>query len=154
MCCLIPETCLAVDRWEWPTGDQDTWQPIQGDPASEQVPQSAKALVDGELSKCDAFTGFVPDLQVFDQLYVHHPRYRSLLRNLYWRARRQSAIWQAFKLLLHRQYIDPRYLCLPVNFDQCSASDTIVKLLGCFSFLTYEENIPLQSAQWDKDLKW
>lgn len=62
---------------EWPTGDQSTWQMIQGEPASEQVPQSAKALVDGELSKCDASTGFVPDIQVLDQLYVHHPKYRS-----------------------------------------------------------------------------
>ena len=147
-------------RMEWPTGDQSTWQMIQGEPASEQVPQSAKALVDGELSKCDASTGFVPDIQVLDQLYVHHPKYRSLLRNLYWRARRQSAIWHVFKLLLHRQYIDPICLHLPIDFDQCSASDTIVNLLEGFSFLTHDidemldQNIPLQSAQWDKDLKW
>lgn len=66
---------------EWPTVDQNALQIIQGDPVSEQVPQSAKALVDGELSKCDPSTGFVPDLQVFDQLYVNQPRF--LLRNLY-----------------------------------------------------------------------
>lgn len=155
-----PQNSSCRRRMEWPTGDQSTWQVIQGNPASERVSQSAKELVDGELSKCDASTGYVPDIQVLDQLYVHHPKYRSLLRNLYWRARRQSAIWQVFKLLLHRQYIDPICLHIPIDFDQCSPSDTIVNLLEGFSFLTndvdeiLEQNIPLQSAQWDKDLKW
>lgn len=66
---------------ELPTVDQNAWQIIQGDPVSEQVHQSAKTLVDGELSKCDPSTGFVPDLHAFDQLYVNQPRF--LLRNLY-----------------------------------------------------------------------
>lgn len=117
----------------WPAVDQNAWQMIQVNPVSEQVPQSAKALVDGELSKCDPSTGFVPDLHVFDQLYVNHPRYRSLLRNLYWRTRRQSAIWQIFRLLLHRAFTDPECLHLPVGFDQSSASDTIMDLLKCSS---------------------
>lgn len=155
-----PRDMFCRRKMEWPTGDTNIWQTVQGNPESEHVPQFAKTLVDGELSNCDTSTGFVSDIDVFDQVYVHHPRNRSFLRSLYWRARRQSAIWQIFKMLLHRAYIDPVCLCLSIDFDQRSKSDTIVRLLKCFSFMEkdveeiFNDNIPLQGAEWDKDLKW
>lgn len=155
-----PKDALGRRRVEWPTGDTNVWQVVQGNPETEQIPQSSKTLVDEEISKCDTSTGFVPDIHVFDEVFTHNPKYRSLLRNLYWRSRRQSAIWQIFKLLLHRAYINPACLHLSVAFDQHSTSDIIVSLLLCFSFLDkdseelWNDNIPLQGAGWTKDLKW
>ncbi|OJJ84395.1 uncharacterized protein ASPGLDRAFT_35659 [Aspergillus glaucus CBS 516.65] len=101
-----PKVCARRHRIEWPTSDSLIRDTICQD--SQLVTGSAKAVLDSEISRCDPRSGYVPDIVVFDQLYAWSPDWRGMLRNLYWRARRQSAIWDVFKLLVARGLFHPR----------------------------------------------
>ncbi|EEP82202.1 predicted protein [Uncinocarpus reesii 1704] len=61
-------------RIEWPTMDRNIWDIIHSREADSnaansnlEIPETARALVVRELSKCDTRQGFVPDLQIYDQ---------------------------------------------------------------------------------------
>lgn len=56
------------------------------------VRESAKAVIDNELAKCDPRGGLKPDLRIYHELFVKSPNRRPILRNLYWHARRESAV--------------------------------------------------------------
>lgn len=154
-------------RIEWPTEDDVIWNVLRSEPGSYTLnpiplPATAEALVKGELDVCDTRSGFIHDIPVFNQVYVKTPDYRKILKNLYWRARRQSAIWDVFNILVQTGLLDEQ--CLRVPFDSKDISDeadTVTCVLGCFSRLVEDSDlagqgkIPLQTATpWMTDAGW
>lgn len=121
-------------RVEWPIRDTNTWQIIQGNSESEQIPQFAKTVVDGELAKCDTSTGFVSDTQVFDQVYARRPKLPQLIAQPLLESSAAVGYMTGFQTACEGAYINPVCLHLSVSFDQHSTSDTIVDLLRCISF--------------------
>lgn len=84
-----------------------------------------------------------------------------MLRNLYWRARRQSTVWDVLELLVARGLLHPRCLTVPTDTDAKSAIYRIVSsLVFSFSFPGQDDDfnigdkIPLQSACWYEDIHW
>lgn len=63
-----PKVCARRRRIEWPTSDALIRDTICQD--SQSVTDSAKAVLDSEIRRCDPRNGYVPDIAVFDQLYV------------------------------------------------------------------------------------
>ncbi|PGH05607.1 hypothetical protein AJ79_06774 [Helicocarpus griseus UAMH5409] len=163
-----PSVSSRRRRIEWSTIDPNIRAFIEtnADAASTTVPStippSAQLVVDFELAKCDTNSGYPPDLLVFDEFYGRKPNYRFVLRNLYWRARRQSTVWDMFELLVTRGFLNANSLCLPVNLMQPSRDvGKIRTLLLHFSLcerdcrLIYQESsIPLQSVDWFLDIGW
>lgn len=92
---------------------------VQGDSTQpSDVSLAAKALIDEEISKCDTRCGLIPDLGIYDEIYLRAPHWRQILRALYWRARRRSATWDVFELLLNRGFLHPQCLTVPVDILQ------------------------------------
>ncbi|KKK26856.1 hypothetical protein ARAM_003456 [Aspergillus rambellii] len=159
---ILYDPCVSSRRRrrEWPTTDQAILDLLRSDsPAS--MTDAAKAIVDVELSKCDTRGGFRPDIHVYDQLFMKSTDWVSILRNLYWRARRQSAVWDVFELLVMRGFIHPSCLTTPVDLQSMTRDTGIVtQLLTCFSAPLHDEDaahqgdIPLQSTSWDVDIGW
>ncbi|KAI9928650.1 hypothetical protein ASPWEDRAFT_180237 [Aspergillus wentii DTO 134E9] len=128
-------------------------------PAS--LTQTAKAVIDFELSKCDTRSGFRPELGVYNELFKKSTNWGAILRNLYWRARRQSAVWDVFELLVMKGFISPS--CLTISVDLMSMTretGIITSLLNCFStpyhdmYAADRGDIPLQSTSWNADTQW
>ncbi|KAN0081995.1 hypothetical protein V8E54_003293 [Elaphomyces granulatus] len=151
-------------RIEWPTVDsvvRDILTQPDDDPPPPEVSVEAKSVIEFELCKCDTRQGFIPDLCIFDEVYTKTPNWRNILRTLYWRARRQSAVWDVFELLVDRGFLHPVCLTIPVDLHKSThASACIFRLLGCFSFISKDEDLalldglPLQTSAWDLDIKW
>lgn len=150
-------------RIEWPTQDEHIRRCLTegGSSPTKTVSQQSKAVIDEELSKCDTRAGCSTDLCVFDELYVRSPDWRGVLRNLYWRARRQSAIWDVFEFLVNRGFIDPSCLTIPVKLGTLTRDAGMLSaLLDCFEFPAQDSldfaqgTIPLQPPEWNMDTAW
>ncbi|OJJ46469.1 hypothetical protein ASPZODRAFT_2129488 [Penicilliopsis zonata CBS 506.65] len=150
-------------RIEWPTVD-DTVQAIVragDDTPKTPLPATAQAVVDREIALCDTRRGLIRDLGVYDQVYLRAPKWRGVLRNLYWRARRQSAVWDVFCLLVDRGFVHPQCLVVPVDLQSDSQDTHLVILLLCrFSYIRQDEDaflqnkIPCQTGSWYDDIEW
>lgn len=154
-----PKVCARRHRIEWPTSDALIRDTICQD--SQLVTGSAKIVLDSEMSRCGPRSDYVPDIAVFDQLYAWSLDWQGMLRNLYWRCRRQSAIWDVFKLLVARGLLHPRCLTVPMDTDANSVVSRIVNsLVFCLSFPSQNDDfiiggkIPLQSACLYEDNHW
>lgn len=100
-------------------------------------------MIDSELSKCDPRTDYMPNIGIFDELYVRSPEWRVVLRHYHWRGRRQSTIWDVFDILVTRDYI---YLsCLnSVDLHGYSRDTQVVsQLLSCFTFCRMDEKLTI-----------
>lgn len=93
---IVYDPCVSSRRRrpEWPTTDANICNHLftNGSSSPATIPESAKVIVDNEVAKCDSKGDLPPDLGVYDELLVKHPHWRYVLCNLYWRARRQSAV--------------------------------------------------------------
>lgn len=152
-------------RPEWPTTDIGIQNYLSANPdgswLSTTVREATTAIIDNEVSKCDLRSDLKSDISVFNNFFVKHPNWRLVMRNLYWRARRQSAIWDVFELLVMRGFLDPKCLTVPINILSMSPDTGLVsKLLNCFSHpsrdidLIFENKIPFQPTSWDADINW
>lgn len=164
---VLYDPCVASRRRriEWPTIDPvicDLLMESETEkPPPPDVSSSAKTLIDEEIAKCDTRRGLLPDLEVYDELYLRRPNWRQILRNLYWRARRQSAIWDVFELLISRGFLSSDCLTIPIDLlGKAKDSSAVLHLLSCFSLVS-EKNpkdidmkISLQHIEWDYDLHW
>ena len=93
-------------RIEWPTADTNIQSHLSAtNVGSSSSPTSTKSIINNELAKCDVKGGLRADLGVYDELFVKKPNYSLIMRNLYWRARRQSAIWDVFELLVMQGFL-------------------------------------------------
>ena len=120
-------------RIEWPTMDLGMRQVLQDiERPDDPICQPARDVIDNEVAMCDTRCGFPTDLVVHDELYVKATNWRALLHNLYWRARRQSAIWDVYELLVLRGSIQPKSLAVPI-YLMSSSPDT--GLDYCFTAL-------------------
>ena len=154
-------------RIEWPTVDPSVWSIIRtrnlivvsGSPSP--VSPAAKSVISSEIARCDARQGFLPDLAIYNEVHFWHPNYKGMLHNLYWRARRQSAVWNVFEILMARGHAS--FECLSLPCDLVMLSETALKVslvLGEFSYpardesLGVYEEIPQQSAYWSADIHW
>lgn len=159
-----PRVSSRRRRPEWPTTDTniqshlfanvDRYSPVISHEAIE-------ALIDGEKAKCDIRSGFQPDLGVYDQFFVNHQNSKLIMRNLYWRARRQSTVWDVFELLVMRGFLHPICLTVPVDlFSMSPGTGVVSELLNCFSRpdrdsdLAFQNKIPLQRTAWNADIEW
>ncbi|OJJ44447.1 hypothetical protein ASPZODRAFT_145003 [Penicilliopsis zonata CBS 506.65] len=125
------------------------------------VSEDVKNFVQSEFARCDTRRGYIPDINVFEEVYVRSPNWRGVLRNLYWRGRRQPTMWDVFELLVQRGFLSTECLTVPVQLDNMTPdTNTIGHLLSCFSFfhhdwqMVIEGKIPCQSACWDDDTEW
>lgn len=98
------------NRIEWPSMDFFLLPSLGAKTPNTPIPPSVKTLLDRELSLCDTNEGYVPDLGVYDETRTSNPNWKVILRNLYWRARRQSAVWDVYELLVDRGFVDPQSL--------------------------------------------
>ncbi|PYH95586.1 hypothetical protein BO71DRAFT_428847 [Aspergillus ellipticus CBS 707.79] len=94
---------------------------------------------------------------VMKEALTRRPRWKLVLRSLYWRARRQSAVWQLVELLVSRGFLN--YRCLTVPIDPFSMSDStqfVCDILGCYQHVTDDERegLPPQSIPWYEDVGW
>jgi hypothetical protein len=156
--------CSRRRRIEWPTLDphvRDLLQVQESAPLPDITPE-AKALVEEEIAKCDTRRGLIVDLDIYDELYVRTPNWRNILRALYFRARRQSAICRdTFELLVNRGFLHPRCLTIPVDL-LASTPDTkiVARLLACFSH-PYDDldracrnQLLMHTIGWMEDINW
>lgn len=165
-----PSTDIRRSRTEWPTLDDHAWSIIQCPTirirgrmsvAPYTIPESALQVLNDELARCDTSTGFSPDRGVFDLVYRFMPYHRKMFRNLYWRVRRQSAVWQMFNKLYERGFINLQCLLVPCDvFSPSLIAYKVHCVLTDFTFPIRDGNllgegvIPLQSYRWDYDLIW
>ena len=161
--CYDPRVSARRRRIEWPVLDDTTLTSLHSSIAADQgiVKEETKTLIGSEVKKCDAKTDWRPDLIIFDEIYLKNPNWQLILRNLYWRGRRQSAVWDTFFLLLNQGFFHPSCLSLPVQLKSSSdASSKVFRLLLCFEYpstdgqLIWADKIPLQSTEWNVDLHW
>lgn len=101
---IVYDHCVSSRRRrpEWPTTDANIRNHLFTDGYSSPatIPESAKIIVDNVVAKCNARGDLRPDLGVYDELLVKHLHWRYIMRNLYWRVCRQSAVLDIFKLLI------------------------------------------------------
>jgi hypothetical protein len=165
-----PQPPSSNQRIEWPTLNKDilphlskrplTATPPSTDGSSEAVAESAVALAQHEVANCDD-RGLVTDLLIHDEMSSKAPDWKSIIRNLWWRGRRQSAIWKLFQALVDKGLINPD--CLTVPVDLYGATDDthfVAKFLYCLSNvqrdsdLVFSGKISLQSSEYNADLEW
>lgn len=89
---------------------------------------AAKVVIDSELSRSNSRVDYMPEIAIFGQLHVRSLDWRGMLRNLYWRARRQSAVWVILGLLVARGLLHPRRLTVPMDPNRMSGVTGIVSL--------------------------
>ncbi|KAJ5106595.1 hypothetical protein N7456_003270 [Penicillium angulare] len=151
-------------RVEWPTANvvirrrlgNDTQEPIES-----PLLAGVTKLMNNEMSRCDTTVGYPPDMGVFNEMYTNAPDWRGLVRNLYWRARRQSTVWDVYLLLVERGLVASSSLEHPMNLLAISKSTGILTLLlGCFSNISGDADmallgeIALQPSDWSADIEW
>lgn len=164
-----PRVSARRRRIEWPTIDEEVRRHLimeeeefNPSPPAEYVPESAKAVIDSEYAKCNVREGFKPDLSIYEQVFIVRPQFKRVLENLYWRGRRQSAVWDVFELLVQRGFIYPICLTIPVDLKQAGSQDAeiITQLLCCFTYIVQDRRlanrnkIPLQPCEWCDDVEW
>jgi hypothetical protein len=163
-----PRNTSRHRRIEWPTFNPNILPYLTGDPLTERpastlapIPEVAAAVVQQEISKCDIRQGIIVDLNIYDEASTKTPRLKFILRNLWWRARRQSAIWDLFQILVTRGFINPACLQRPVDLLRRTPSTSLVTgLLGCLSGvhddvnLAFNDKIALQMVEWAADVQW
>lgn len=83
------------------------------------------------------------------------------MRNMYWRARRRSTIWDVFQLLVNEGLVDPKSLTVPIDLNSNSDSFSYVyAFLNEFSCVDRDDSlvrtleITLQSYDYDIDIRW
>lgn len=169
------DPCVSARRRriEWPTVGVNVWSAIRNSSIplpNNQTPNAAtsnaaseyaKEVVDFEVARCDTRSCFGPDIGVFDEVYASNTRHWLMLRNLYWRARLQSAVWDTFHTLLQRGFINKDCLDVPCNLMEPSELAAKVHIiLQMFSYPVRDSHMitqgefPLQSFVWDYDLLW
>ncbi|KAL8998177.1 MAG: hypothetical protein Q9169_002731 [Polycauliona sp. 2 TL-2023] len=80
-----------------------------------------------------------------EQLLWKHMPY--LLTNLYWRARKQMAIFDVFCQLVEMDKLSARALSIPVRYSRSSdMTQTVGQILACFDKIADLENPPLRIA--------
>lgn len=138
-----PRICARRRRIEWPTADANIRSIFANNQActnitNTPISENSKAVAEQELTKCNTRRGLRCDLGVYDETFLRNPNWRGILRNLYWRARRQSAVWDVFKLLVDGGFIDPVCLLTPVYLMSGSHDTYVVScLLHCFTFCLF-----------------
>ncbi|KAJ5798467.1 uncharacterized protein N7503_007763 [Penicillium pulvis] len=150
-------------RVEWPTTNQAIRSKLgnaTGLPLTNAVTAVSK-LVKDEIYLCDVDLGYPPDMEVYSQVSSTAPDYRGLVRNLYWRARRQSTVWNIYLLLIEYGLIDFNALVTPMDLLTVSNNtDTVAYILSCFSnvdqdvTLIAKDKIAFQGNDWSADIEW
>lgn len=150
-------------RVEWPTTNQTIRCKLgnaAGLPPTKALAAVSK-LVKDEIDLCDVDLGYPPDMEVYSQICSTAPDYRGLVRNLYWRARRQSTVWNVYLLLVERGLIDFNALVTPIDLLTVSQNTgTVAYILGCFSNVDHDvtlmakDKIALQGTDWSADIEW
>jgi hypothetical protein len=165
---MDPRSTSRHRRIEWPTLNPTILPHLAGGPLTQRpasalapIPEAAAAVVQKEISKCDFKQVIIADLNIYDEASIRIPHLESILRNLWWRGRRQSAIWVLFQILVARGFIDSACLQRPVDLLRRTPSTSLVTgLLGCFSgvhtgvSLAFDDKISLQSVEWAADVQW
>jgi hypothetical protein len=105
--------CSRRRRIEWPTLDPSVRDllRVQESDLPPGITLGAEMVVDEGIAKCDTRRGLIVDMRIYDQLYLTIPNWRNILRALYFRARRQSAICDTFVT----GFIDSYCLTIPVD---------------------------------------
>ena len=87
-----------------------------------QIQAAVKQLVSAAYNACEpkAFHINSDNRDVHEAMRVANPDWRNLFKNLVWRARQQSAIWDVFTHLVERGFIDVSCLVKPINHDTAS----------------------------------
>lgn len=155
---------LPRRRIEWPTvemGMTELGEMAFGggggggdsDDKNEIVSDETSRLIQWELQKCDTREGNPEDTVIYTQQYKKRGRqWRSVLINLYWRAHRQSSIWDLFCLLCCGGLINIECLIAPIHIYEGSFSreaSLVEDLLECFEFVhggvlaVHQDKIPL-----------
>ncbi|KAJ5537679.1 hypothetical protein N7494_007158 [Penicillium frequentans] len=117
-------------RVEWPTTNQTIRRRL-GNTAGLHFKKPFTAVskvVKDEIELCDVKFGYPPDMGVYSQLSSAAPDWRGLIRNLYWRARRQSTIWNIYLLLFERGFIDLNALVTPIELFSISKKNRHCRL--------------------------
>ena len=124
-------------------------------------PGASVAVVKNEAAKCDTNQGIISDLHVYTEARQKSPNWTLLLRNLFWRAGRQSAVWDLFLVLVDRGFLSFDSVTLPIDLMNISPNTgLVVELLYCFSYVKQDMRkiqageIALQSAEWLADIEW
>jgi len=93
--CYDPRNATRRRRIEWPTADNNVSHIfLQGtNTPAKEVTAAARDLIN---------EGFITEFHIYNELFVKNLNWRQILRALYWRARRQSTIWDVFELLVDR----------------------------------------------------
>ena len=135
-------------------------------PYSKCTPGSFGDLVlQNELDRCARVHPNRQDLPVLNYDYRLNDDV-TVIKNLYYRGRRQSAVWDLFELLVSRGFMD--YTCLGTPYDSLAGIDANIEplwaLLSCFdgpitdelrSWMPNEPQIPLKHrSSYDHDLQW
>lgn len=150
-------------RVEWPTTNQAIRRKLgntAGLPSIKPLTAVSKVVKD-EIDLCDIKLGYPPDMGIYSQISKCAPDWRGLIRNLYWRARRQSTIWNVYLLLSERGFIDLKALVTPIELFSISKKvGTVAYILGCFSNVDHdvtlisERKIAFQGTGWRADIEW
>ncbi|KAJ5908595.1 hypothetical protein N7495_001277 [Penicillium taxi] len=150
-------------RVEWPTSSLSLCELLSKpiDLSKQSFPKAVTDFILSEMQLCNTQMGCPADMAVFDEMYTPTPDWRALIRNLYWRARRQSTIWDVYLMLAKEGFVSASALTLPINFWSPSASAGHVwTILAYFSFVGSDkisianDKIPLQTTSWESDLTW
>ena len=163
-------------RLEWPALDSTLEDIYSGlvDSAEASVQESeadpkaittaTRDLLDEETSKCNTRNSAAGDEDVFDLIYYNKPEYFEMLQNLYWRARRQSTIWDCFTQLVVCDFVSPRCLehSVYVTDDSFTTPDieNVIELLKTFHNVYYDDElvnrgkVVAQTITWCGDITW
>lgn len=155
-------------KTEWPTLNKNLLFHLAGRPVTDTpqiirdsnkaIAESALTTAQQEVAKCED-TSLVTDLLIHDQMSFPTPDWRSIIRNLWWRSRRQYIIWNLFQALVERGLIDPGCLTVPVNlYHGTNDTQLITELLYCLKNVRLDSDlvrdIALQSCGFYTDIEW
>ena len=152
-------------RIEWPLQDSKV-QDLFGQYPNDDIidaRERTKSVIQYHLEYVNWKNDFAADLQIGNEWYSHRERHwRALLRNLYWRARRQSCMYDLFELLASRQLVDVNCLASGMDVKACNAPQMsmVRAMFYCFEFPQAAEDkaqrgeIAKQSMDWDCEQTW
>ncbi|KAJ5261405.1 hypothetical protein N7478_012000 [Penicillium angulare] len=160
------DAIVPVQQIEWPKVNATIQQAIANalittPNTNVSHPPHALAVAQSEISLCDTSRGFPQDMDVYETLQTNAPNWKGLLANLYWRSFRQAAIWHLYLYLLSQGLVNRKCLTVPLDLFKSTPSTSVVTLLiRCFESVkndidkAYQEELPLQGAEWSADIEW